>query len=577
MLFRRHRSLFRRRGLGLLGRYLVEVFLLHAVVVVGFLLVLNSLVIDSLEDAATQEVNERLDRIAAEVDATLSELRFVASMTASLSDLRTVILVDESVAYEQYRGFKTVFSLITSFDTLVPYSDIFLFSMERSRVYSTYSTLLGPSLELSGFPQTEWYARLPETVLSGMTTITNFGNTLVEGFPRIAVIAPLRYRADRVDGVVAVSLGSGFLADVVHTIAPSRSGRVSLLTDDGVIVATTGPPPAADTRSVVFERALEARRFLVRLELSPAVLRESATVSRPVLLGLSAGMLVIVLAINAGLFGSIVRELRKLTDFTELALTTKQISFADLTRRDDEVGELSTLVASIVDRNIRNELLMKDARIELLQSQINPHFLYNTLESVCSIALTKNQPAIADIVARLGRYLRYSSANDSQASNLTSLSHELESLDDYVSLFRLRDSQKLTYDVTVAGDVLPLQLPRLTLQPLVENAIIHGSDNLRRAIAIRVSVARHDDTLRISVSDDGVGMSANARVTLQERLDSLGQSEARSGHIGLANVQERIRLTFGMEWGVHVDLSRSRGFGVTLELPAVEPLAGSER
>lgn len=224
------------------------------------------------------------------------------------------------------------------------------------------------------------------------------------------------------------------------------------------------------------------------------------------------------------------------------------------------------------------QVLDSQAEISSLQSQINPHFLYNTLETIRGKALAHKEEDIATMIEMLARLFRY---NISRSDKVASLAEEVENVRNYITIqnFRFENRFRLIEDFSDLGETIDrCLLPTLTLQPLVENAIHHGLERKEGRGTILLRGFLTDEELIVQVQDDGVGIDEE---TLAHIRDSLMHSEAvpvsqKSGAhngIALANVQRRIRLSYGANYGLNI-MSAS-GFGTKVEI--VLPKAVFER
>lgn len=208
------------------------------------------------------------------------------------------------------------------------------------------------------------------------------------------------------------------------------------------------------------------------------------------------------------------------------------------------------------------ELTRVESELQYLHSQINPHFLYNSLECIRSIALVNGQNDIVTMSVSLSRILRYSIQSDQTVK----LSREISLAQDFFSVINIRNRNihklKLTVDDAL-GDALVI---KMLLQPLIENCF-HAFEDCDGGRVVCVFAQRDGDSLRIRVLDNGRGMSRAACARLNERLRAW--SLAKDDRIGLANIQKRVQLTYGDAYGVRV-LSRERfGTCVTIRLPLV--------
>ena len=203
------------------------------------------------------------------------------------------------------------------------------------------------------------------------------------------------------------------------------------------------------------------------------------------------------------------------------------------------------------------DLNKRQAQYLALQNQINPHFLYNTLESIRGEALIAGLDGVADMTEALAKFFRYTIT---KVENLVSVEEELDNCETYFGIQKYRFGDRLRlhieYDPEEYEQIMNCRIPKLTLQPILENSIIHGTELKLGAGNLYIRFACTQDRLIICVSDDGVGMDEETLAALNRKLgranDSLGTSEEEKGGIALVNVTNRIHLIFGDEYGMHV-------------------------
>lgn len=220
----------------------------------------------------------------------------------------------------------------------------------------------------------------------------------------------------------------------------------------------------------------------------------------------------------------------------------------------------------------------KEAEYLALQNQINPHFLYNTLEGIRSEALIAGVDSIAEMTEALATFFRYTI---SQTGNLVTLEDELENIENYYYIQQFRFGDKLELAIEYDSDeefdeedILNLKLPKLTLQPLVENAIYHGVETKigKGHLKIRIKVTKNH--LIVKISDDGMGISNDKLLELNDRLKSHTINDAASpsskkGGIAIQNVSNRIKLLFGEDYGIYLYSWQGTGTDVEITLPIV--------
>jgi len=232
--------------------------------------------------------------------------------------------------------------------------------------------------------------------------------------------------------------------------------------------------------------------------------------------------------------------------------------------RDDEIGLLfrrfnlmTGRIETLMAETREEQEQLRVAERKALQAQINPHFLYNTLNTIKSIAKLEGIDKITTIVTQLGKLLR----NSIEIGRETvSLSESLDLVESYLAIQKIRFGERLSYLISADPEILQTTVPKLIIQPLVENAVIHGLEPGMENGMITVRACREEDRLIIRIEDDGVGM---------ESPWTPGETAGPQG-VGLSNVHRRLELLYGAPCGLSVDSVPGSGTTVTLTLPLIE-------
>ena len=240
---------------------------------------------------------------------------------------------------------------------------------------------------------------------------------------------------------------------------------------------------------------------------------------------------------------------------------------------DDATGEVRALgqsfnsmiakIRELLSLVYKEQQEKRRAEIRTLQAQIKPHFLYNTLDTIRWMAEERNAPEIVNTVSALTRLFRISL---SRGQEIIPLSEEAEHVRSYLYIQKVRYEEKLNYTIDIPESLGNLKVHKLILQPLVENAIYHGIKQKRGPGHIGVSARREGDALIFTVSDDGAGMSPEKCAQLNRELTD-DDAIPDSGY-GIFNVNNRIRLSYGKEYGLRYEINPSGGVTVTLTCPA---------
>lgn len=252
-----------------------------------------------------------------------------------------------------------------------------------------------------------------------------------------------------------------------------------------------------------------------------------------------------------------------LKKFYEVLSTIRKVRGGDMfvrTKEDgrsDEMGELAHQVNRMLDNiqdlmkeNISREVLVKDSQIKALQNQINAHFIYNVLESIKMMAEIKEDYDISDAITSLGKLLRYSMK---WTSETVMVSEEIEYIKNYMALINLRFDYEIYLSLNIPDEIMQQRIPKMSLQPIIENAIIHGIEELADDTTIYVKGIAEGDSCSIEITDNGRGMDEEQLQTLRKKISGEIKTEGGSGNgIGLKNVQDRIRMAYGDGYGIEV-------------------------
>ena len=223
------------------------------------------------------------------------------------------------------------------------------------------------------------------------------------------------------------------------------------------------------------------------------------------------------------------------------------------------LGRIKVLMSDLVaEHNAKRK-----SEFDTLQSQINPHFLYNTLDIIVWMIENENSDKAVNIVTALAKFFRISL---SKGKNIITVKDEVEHVRNYLMIQNMRFKNRFEYSIDVDEEVLSYSSLKLMLQPLVENAIYHGMEFMDGDGEIDVKVFKEGDSLYFTIKDNGLGMSEDMVETLLSK--DFVPSKKGSG-IGVKNVNERIKLYFGSEYGLKVESEPDEGTKITIHLPAV--------
>lgn len=260
-----------------------------------------------------------------------------------------------------------------------------------------------------------------------------------------------------------------------------------------------------------------------------------------------------------------ITRISKVTDQVakgNLSVRAAAESGAEARMLSDSLNAMIDKINELLDQVTTEQVRLRKAEFELLQAQINPHFLYNTLDTIVWLAEAGDQKRVVSMVGNLSDFFRTSL---NQGKDIISIREELAHVRSYLEIQQVRYQDILRYEITVPEDLYEYKIPKITIQPLVENALYHGIKNKRGQGTITVTGKRNENGFVLYVRDNGIGMT-------QERLKEVRAGIRKLSYTGkeiygLYNVNERIRLNFGETCGISIESTYGEGTCVSISLP----------
>lgn len=249
---------------------------------------------------------------------------------------------------------------------------------------------------------------------------------------------------------------------------------------------------------------------------------------------------------------SITRPIRNLCDLTnkvaegDFTVKTSEGSLDEIAVLTRSFNDMTQEIGDLVEDIKEQQENMRIAEIRLLQEQINPHFLYNTLDAIVWLAEEKRSEEVVKIVGLLSDFFRTSL---SQGRDYITIQEEKKHIESYLAIQQFRYQDILDYEIQINEEVYDYMIPKLTLQPLVENALYHGIKNKRGKGMIRITGEREGENIILKVTDNGKGMSREEIERLKKKMEELDGGNGQGG-FGISNVNQRIKHYYGQEYGV---------------------------
>ncbi|MGN7455390.1 cache domain-containing sensor histidine kinase [Paenibacillus pasadenensis] len=477
-------------------------------------------------------------------------------------------------------------------NTTLAYNNLMTYIMMEDRVFSIYLYNLngGPDLIVSpNSPvheaynvETElWYKKFMHDKERTITLTTRVDEQ-IETKPLAVSHARKIYDSSSgaLLGVIVVSIDIKFVENVNRNLQDTfRSNYMIVDSEDKIVYsrnesligtlfrANVRPD---EKRNIVVTNRLGQKDWMTYLYMPKGELtNEGRLLGRNLLL--LAGLMVLFAAIVSSFLSSVIaRPMKKLMNnivlvekghFERVQQINARDEFGQLSQRFNKMAdELKRLVGKIQ----QDEIEKAKTEIRALHSQINPHFLYNTLGSLKWIAAMQQSDKIVDMTEALISMLRYASRLESP---LVTIREELDNVDNYITIQNVRYYDSIQIRREIEEPLLDYRIPKMILQPIIENAIFHGFAELEEEGCITIRIYSIQADVAIEIHDNGAGMEEETVRCLLESWRTGTEAEARG--IGLFNVQRRIKLHFGERYGIGVASSPGEGTTFTFLLPGI--------
>ena len=555
--------------------------------------------------------NEMLEQISGELEQKIRKIRNDLIEISYMTEFQNVLDGFENKNARELNLAKLQITEAMSrkyaFDNIV--SGILLYTPEGKHL-DAYGVEVN-NFNLNGEFQTQLLAELQE--LNGRSTFcaVNRSDEYENAFPGpdcaiLAAKAVKHTKSGKILGYLLLQIDESQLSNIFLDAARSLGARILILDGDGAVISASGEDhrlvgeifpehetlkslqPADNPENEFLRVTLEGEKYetlfhnLDYLDWTVYFLTEEENLRAQVFT--SVGQLLKTLAVCV-LFGilvtfvftlSIVSPLRQIADGMEqfekgnLAVVLDESGKDEITKLASQFNKMTREINVLMETEKDSEKQKRILEIQALQAQINPHFLSNTLNTVSYIAQIRKEETIHQMLNAIIELLRESMKND---DSLHPVREELEAVRNYITIQDYRLMGKFTMDTDVEEEIMGCMVPRFLLQPVIENAVIHGIEPLNRRGHILLSGFRSGDRLIFQVTDNGVGMDkAQAGKLLQE---SANREKNRFSGMGVSNVDKRIKLLFGPEFGLAFESEPDTYTTVTLTLPVREETGGT--
>lgn len=395
-------------------------------------------------------------------------------------------------------------------------------------------------------------------------------------------------------GTIAVDANIGVIENIVTDLEDTTRGKTFILDDNGTVIydsekkylarsmnehaalaQVTGREGSfrmtieGEPQLVVYKKS-EKTGWLILITVPEQPLMKEAFDTRRITIAAAVGVTGFALMISLVLIYALMRPLRSIVQHMK-QVQTGNLDVVFPVRRRDEAGligisfnRMMARIKQLIDDIYAMEARKKEAQLESLQHQINPHFIYNTLETIRMTAVLHDDAEVGEMVQLLGQQLRYSIH---AGSEIVEARQEWAHIKAYIELLNYRYGDRFVLSLPEEEAVHSIRVMKLLFQPIIENAVNHGFDETKAVLHLTITHEREGDHHIFTVADDGLGMPPAALSRLRRALEEEQPQAAEGRGIGLRNVHERLQLRYGRAYGLAVQSEEGLGTTVRITIP----------
>jgi two-component system, sensor histidine kinase YesM len=534
------------------------------------------------------------------VDTFLNSIMQLSEFTDVDSDLKTIL----SKNYSNY-GNSSLAEQINDINTvdLKLYSNIYYMNNKIHSVllfpqnsHFTYSTLSSHTNYLASARSMQWYKKI--VAINGRCVVfgkhENYFDTAKSEVITVgrSIVDPLQ---NKFYGVIVINVEDSDFIDLWQDISITKNSFTALVDENynliyqgnkaiksGNLSQIAQKSKLNKTKSWNFEQTVNGTDyFIIFSKTTDYGWRVMSVIPRNELFGESNSLITVIVLITIAMTACLVvlslKIAKSITDpVKKLSMAMAGVENGNLDVKAEEAsGEIGMLANSfnkmtsemkrLITRIYKEENEKREADLIALQSQINPHFLYNTIESIKVLSQIQGAKGIANILDDLVKLLRASSKNTNE---LVDVREEVKLTESYIEIIRFRYFDRINFKFDIPDDILNQKTIKFLLQPIIENSVIHGFDKSKLSENVLIRIKRSGDRLIYQVVDNGIGMDRQkAKILLDgEEISHL----QKFSKIGLNNVNQRIKMTFGRQYGISIKSRQGYYTNVEAAIPYVE-------
>ena len=568
----------------ILSSYFVIVMMALAVFAVVALQYTEKTVLENAEESSLQLI----ERVNSDIDSYMDYLHNTSALITSDSDVQEYLFKEELTEKEREECFERITAQFgTIMETRDDIVNIGILGGDNRYIFNKGTTKINENIELK---EIEWIQKAYENYGATMISSSHVQNIVANHYEWVITLSKALQNQKNPDekGVFFVDLNYSSISELCDAISLGERGYIYILDEEGNLIyhpqqqlLYSGLKQEkiqevldCDKNSFVTEggkiysvsKSEETGWTVVGVAYTAELLKNNVQTARIYMISA-----VLILLVALGLAFVLSNELTKpIKALSESMREVEKGNFDNVMLEicgKNEIARLSANfnimtaeIKNLMEQNVEEQRQKRKSELKALQAQINPHFLYNTLDSIIWMAEWGKNKEVVLMTSSLAKLLRQSISNQNE---LVSAAEEVEYTRSYLIIQKMRYKDKLEYHIQVEPEVAKRMVPKLVLQPLVENAIYHGIKYKEGKGTVSVRCFKKNQEIILEITDDGIGMTQEQLAKIFEERET----DTRKRGVGVLNVHERIQLYYGREYGLVFFSAPQKGTVVEVHIP----------
>lgn len=529
------------------------------------------------EENVLEERNTQVLQAAQQIDSMINEIQVFANNMIIDPSVQRALFGSSGKQMSQGEAFYLAVEQLKNFKALR--DDIHSIALVTKDNQIVWETKLSDGDYFKELMRQEWYQEIGKTSHAQFSTIHEVADANGHRSKTLSYIVPVynMQQYQKAKGYIIINLFPDKFENLLQVLEPSYH-QITWSQGGRTILTKRFTKNAENNSNFIEQKYKETDLCAYAKNSSISIINPSLMAEFLVILALLvAGLLIMVPTIKY-----IVEPLKTLSDFMDdtkanynplsqivVPPVSKKHTAKEIIVLNQTFSNLLQELHEQTERRVEYEKKMQQLRTEMILSQVKPHFLYNTLNSISIMARQKNAKNIEDITQSLITLLQKSIVYEDQEMVCT-LGEEIEMLKEYTTIQQYRYQDKFSVDIDISDDLLSYPVPRFILQPIVENSIFHGITPKAGQGTIWISAAITEEHFVLLVDDDGIGMEEENIVSALDNPSDEKLQLTVKGSIGLKNLKERLEIIYGEKAQIVIHTQPGVGFSVEIQIPYTE-------